>query len=162
MGKVDRLHNRVELLAALFLALGIVLANSPNPARRPSIPPPPDTIMSLYGDIGSILNEDVLPPPLFLSKNIIYLWPSTTNIITKSKLNTMQFCPVFWHKSCETIPLRTRVGLLSSPIYQMEVKMKEMRERPDTPQATPISTYTHTIPFKEQVSQKLHALNRKK
>ena len=102
------------------------------------------------------------PPSLFLSKNIIYLWPSTTNIITKSKLNTMQFCPVFWHKSCETIPLRTRVGLLSSPIYQMEVKMKEMRERPDTPQATPISTYTHTIPFKEQVSQKLHALNRKK
>ena len=49
--------------------------------------------------------------------------------------------------------------MLSSPIYQMEVKMKEMRERPDTPQATPISTYTHTIPFKEQVSQKLHALN---
>ena len=63
MGKVDRLHNRVEPLAALFLALGIVLANSPNPARRPSIPPPPYTIMSLYGHIGSILNEDVLPPP---------------------------------------------------------------------------------------------------
>ena len=40
MGKVDRLYNRVEPFAALFWALGIVLAN---PARWPGITPPPYT-----------------------------------------------------------------------------------------------------------------------
>jgi hypothetical protein len=31
---------------------------------------------------------------------------------------------------------------LHLPIYQIEVKMKEIRERPERPQATPISTWT--------------------
>ena len=73
MGKVDRLRNRVEPFAALFWALGTVLAN---PARRPGITPPPYTKHMVT--VGSILNEEMCPFPLFLSRYVIYLWGEST------------------------------------------------------------------------------------
>ena len=76
MGKVDRLHNRVERFAALLWVMGIVQC-TPDRARRASITPLPYTnykacpFMVL---VGSILNQDALaPPPLFLSRYVIYL-----------------------------------------------------------------------------------------
>ena len=65
MGKVDRFCNSVEPFAALFWALGSVLANTwtvPASLHRCT------RSMSLYGYIvGAILSEDALPPSLFLS-----------------------------------------------------------------------------------------------
>ena len=65
MGIVDRLRNRVEPFIA---RLGLL--PTPDPARRPSItPPPPYTKHVLYMVIvASILNEVTLPPPFFQSR----------------------------------------------------------------------------------------------
>ena len=65
MGKVDRLCIRVEPFAALFWALGNVLANTKHcpPARHHS------TAVHNAGPymviVGSILNKDEPPPPPF-------------------------------------------------------------------------------------------------
>ena len=73
MGKVNRLRNRVEPFAALFWARGIVLYV--RAITRPYLParhhctavhkacPCPYMVI-----VGSILNEDTLAPPLFLSR----------------------------------------------------------------------------------------------
>ena len=67
MGKVYNLRNRVEPFAALFWALGTVLAN----IRHCTAVHKACSYMDI---VGSILNEDAMsPPPLFLSRYIIYL-----------------------------------------------------------------------------------------
>ena len=75
MGKVGRLRNRVEPFAALFLALGIVrmykLYMPFPPARHKSTNIHKACPYMVI--IGSILNEDAPPPPLFLSSYVIYL-----------------------------------------------------------------------------------------
>ena len=74
MGKVDRLHNRVETFAALFGALDIVLANTE------SCPPAGHHSTAIQKAcpymviVGSILKEDALPPALFLFRYVISLW----------------------------------------------------------------------------------------
>ena len=67
MGQVDRLRNRIEPFAALFWALGIALANTCPcpPARHHSTAV--HKVFSFMVIVGSILSEDALPPPLFLS-----------------------------------------------------------------------------------------------
>ena len=63
MGKVDRLRNRVEPFAALFLALGNVL----DPARRRT------QIMSLYGHCWFNSQRRSAAPPLsYLGMLFIY------------------------------------------------------------------------------------------
>ena len=50
---------------------------TPDHARRPGITPPPYTkhvLIWSYTVVGSILNEDALPPPLFLCRYVIYLY----------------------------------------------------------------------------------------
>ena len=74
MSKVDRLRNRVEPFAALFWALGINLANTwPCPPARQNSTAVHKACPYMV-IVGSILSEDALPPPLFLSRYIIYLW----------------------------------------------------------------------------------------
>ena len=65
MGKVDRLLNKGESFAALFWALGIVLANTPDPACRPGISTAVHKACLCYMVIvGSILNKGALPSHL--------------------------------------------------------------------------------------------------
>ena len=72
MGKVDRLRNRVNPFTALFWALGNVLTNiGPCPPGRCHSTAVHKACPYMV-IIGSILNEDALPPPL--SRYIIYLW----------------------------------------------------------------------------------------
>ena len=70
MGKVNRLHNRFELFANLFGALGIVLANT-RPAQHHS------TAVHKAGPymviVGSILKEDAPAKPPFSYLYLIYL-----------------------------------------------------------------------------------------
>ena len=70
MGNVDRLRNKVKPFTALFWTLGIVLyLSTPDPARRPGITLPPYTnhvmLPVRWWRVGSILNQDALPPPPF-------------------------------------------------------------------------------------------------
>ena len=61
MGKVDRLRNIVEPFAGIILGLP-----TPDPARRTGITPLPYTkhvLMYMVTIVGSILNENALPPP---------------------------------------------------------------------------------------------------
>ena len=62
MKKVNRLRNRIEPFAALFWALGNVLAK-PDPAYRPGITPPPYTRHVL---ILALNEDDRLPPFSYL------------------------------------------------------------------------------------------------
>ena len=62
MSKGDRLCNRVEPFATLFLALGIVLANT-GPCLPASLHTAVHKACPYMVIVGSILNEDVLPPP---------------------------------------------------------------------------------------------------
>ena len=80
MGKVDdRLRNRIEPFAVLFWALSIVLANT----MQWTCPPAWHHSTAVHKacpymvTVGSILNEDELPPP-FLSRYVIYLCSGST------------------------------------------------------------------------------------
>ena len=75
MGKVDHLHNRVEPFAAQFWDLGIVLANTSDPARRPSITPPPYTKHVLIWSLLSVqfsTKTRYHPPFSYLGMLFIY------------------------------------------------------------------------------------------
>ena len=64
MGKVDRLCKRVEPFASCFGILALC-QHLTMPAGPASLPRRTQS-MSLFGHIvGSILNEDTLPPPPF-------------------------------------------------------------------------------------------------
>ena len=78
MGKVDRLRNRVKLWLPCFGLSALYLPSSNTwpcpPARHHST-----TVHNACPHmviVGSILNKDALasPPPLFLSRCVIYLW----------------------------------------------------------------------------------------
>ena len=75
-----KLKRLLPCFAALFWALGIVLANTWDPARRPGngiIPPQYKQYDHMYeykDMLGSILKEDALAPPPFLSRYAIHLW----------------------------------------------------------------------------------------
>ena len=83
MGKVDRLHNRVEPFSALFWALGIV---SCLPTQHLTLPPPPPPNITPHRRrtqsmslqymviVGSILNQDALPRPLFSYLCMLYIY----------------------------------------------------------------------------------------
>ena len=74
MGKVDRLHNKVEPFGALFWVLGIVLyLRTPDPARRPGITPPPYR-QHYHIKAGLVQKRRHVAPPPFLSRFVIYLW----------------------------------------------------------------------------------------
>ena len=62
MGKVDRLHNRLDSFAALLWALGIVLAKHLTHACRPSITPPPYTKHVLIWSKLVQFSTKTLPP----------------------------------------------------------------------------------------------------
>ena len=66
MGKVDRLHDRVEHFPALFWALGILLDNTS--ACRPGITRPPYIKhVLIWSWLVHFCNKDKLALPLFLS-----------------------------------------------------------------------------------------------
>ena len=77
MGKVNCLRNRFEPLAALLWALGIV-QHLTLPAGL-SLLHRHTQSMAYMVIVGSILNKDVLPPHLFLSMYVIYLWLEVTS-----------------------------------------------------------------------------------
>ena len=67
MGNVFRLHNRIEPSAALFWALGIVLAHILKQLTQPSIP------QVRQGSVRFNLKEEEPPSPLFPSCCILIL-----------------------------------------------------------------------------------------
>ena len=76
MGKVHRLNNKVEPLAALFWAHGIVLAN-----MHLTLPAGPASLhrrtqsMSLYGHSRfNSQQRSVAPPPLFSHLGTFFTW----------------------------------------------------------------------------------------
>ena len=72
MGKVDRLRNRFEPFAALFLALGIVLANG-GPCPPPGITAPPYTKhVFIWSWLLQFSTKTRWSPSLFLSRYIMY------------------------------------------------------------------------------------------
>ena len=81
MGKVDRLRNRVEPFAALFWALGIVLANTWScPSAGQALLRRRTQSMTLYGHRWfNSQRERVGPPPLFLTRYVIY--PSLLSVV---------------------------------------------------------------------------------
>ena len=80
MGKVDRLRCRVEHFAALLWALAIVQLPAPDPASHPFTALHKSCSYTVTPHYGSILNKDAKPPPLFLSRYAIYLWPKLTTV----------------------------------------------------------------------------------
>ena len=67
MGKVDRLHKRVEPFAALFWALSAMYLRTSGPACGPGFTPPPyiHKACPYMVRVGSILNEDAPAPTPF-------------------------------------------------------------------------------------------------
>ena len=96
MGKVNRLHNRVELFAKLFRALGIVLANTwpCTPAQHHS------TAVHKAGPymviVGSIFKEDAPAIPPFSYLYLIYLWQKATNLVPITKSDSLLWCSAFF------------------------------------------------------------------
>ena len=102
IGNVNRLHNIIEPFAALFQALGIVLAHIlqqvTQPASLASLNPGTGTVLYSRGQLGSIrLKTSRLPACSFLAVLILWLKLISYNQLQKpTKLCTLYHALTVW------------------------------------------------------------------